>query len=368
MRKGRIRNIFPGSNTCKGFYSFYDYFVRDDSYKVFYLKGGPGIGKSVFIRNIGNEIANRGLDIEFLYCSADCNSLDGVYVPLLDLAIIDGTPPHLMDPKNPGAVDEIIHLGECWNEAGLRKNREEIISINREVKRLFRKSFFYLKTAKLFLDEVESYVLDTGALDIMGLNEEARGLIKYVFNDEIERKEGGKKRVRHFYAAAITPQGVCSFLENLFDPLERRIVIKGRPGTGKNTIVRKIMEEGISRGLTMDICHCALDPDKYEHLIFPEIGVGVVTSMPPHEYEPKEGDIIVDTEKYLDLERLNKYHEEMEEALKKYDILFNNALSFLSKTKQVRDGLEKHYSSNTNFEMADEKRNEVLERIFKLLP
>ena len=94
----------------------------------------------------------------------------------MDLTIVDATPPHLMDPKNPGAVDEIIHLGECWNEEGLRENREDIIEINREVKRLYRKTFFYLKMTKLLNDELGTYIKDAFALDFMELNKETRRL------------------------------------------------------------------------------------------------------------------------------------------------------------------------------------------------
>jgi hypothetical protein len=29
-----------------------------------------------------------------------------------------------VDPKNPGAVDEIINLGDFWDEEGIRKNKD----------------------------------------------------------------------------------------------------------------------------------------------------------------------------------------------------------------------------------------------------
>ena len=367
MKKGKIRNIFPGSNTSKGFYEFYDSFVKDDSNRVFYLKGGPGIGKSVFVRHIGNEIINRGIDVEYLYCSSDSDSLDGIHIPSMDLTIVDATPPHLMDPKNPGAVDEIIYLGECWNEEGLRENREDIIEINREVKRLYRKTFFYLKMTKLLKEELGTYIKDAFALDFMELNKETRKLRKELFDSSAKGKADKRQYIRHYYAVAITPQGVSSFLENLFDPLDRRIVLKGRPGTGKSTIVKKLLDEGISRGLSVDICHCALDPDKYEHLIFPELNMGIVTGVPPHEYEPKAGDIIIDTERYIDVVKLARFRWEMELVETEQGIMFKHALDYLERVKQVRDRLEEYYSSNSDFTIADRKREEVLDRILSLL-
>ena len=50
-------------------------------------------------------------------CSSDNNSLDGIVIPKLKIAILDGTA-HVVDPVFPGVVDEIINLGQFWDEKG----------------------------------------------------------------------------------------------------------------------------------------------------------------------------------------------------------------------------------------------------------
>ncbi len=92
-QKGNIKKVFPGGNTSKGFHSFYDQIIPVDAERIFVLKGGPGVGKSSFMRTIGEEFVNLGYDIELLYCSSDNRSLDGLVIKKANVALIDGTAP-----------------------------------------------------------------------------------------------------------------------------------------------------------------------------------------------------------------------------------------------------------------------------------
>ena len=98
MPKGKIRHMFPGGNTSKGFFSFYNYIIsQEEAKRIFILKGGPGVGKSTFMKKTANEMLERGYDVEFMHCSSDNNSLDGVVIPNIGVALIDGTAPHVVD-------------------------------------------------------------------------------------------------------------------------------------------------------------------------------------------------------------------------------------------------------------------------------
>ncbi|AOT68579.1 ATPase [Geosporobacter ferrireducens] len=94
-KKGKIKRVFPGGNTAKGFYSYYDNIIGKEANQLFIIKGGPGVGKSSFMKKIGYEMIEKGYDVEFHQCSSDNGSLDGVVVPALKVAIIDGTAPQV---------------------------------------------------------------------------------------------------------------------------------------------------------------------------------------------------------------------------------------------------------------------------------
>ncbi|HHY39366.1 MAG TPA: ATPase [Clostridia bacterium] len=89
-----MKRVFPGGNTPQGFYSFYDQIITPDATRILVIKGGPGVGKSTFIRTIGDEMVKYGYDVEFHHCSSDNRSLDGVVIPAIGVALIDGTSPH----------------------------------------------------------------------------------------------------------------------------------------------------------------------------------------------------------------------------------------------------------------------------------
>jgi len=105
----RITKVFPGGNTGLGFFSFYDELSDPSARRIYVIKGGPGVGKSTFMRRIADEVIKLGQDAEFLCCASDNDSYDGVRFPDLGIIMLDGTAPHVVDPKNPGAVDTIIH-------------------------------------------------------------------------------------------------------------------------------------------------------------------------------------------------------------------------------------------------------------------
>lgn len=126
MGIGRIKKVFPGGNTSKGFFSFYAYIIdNQEASRIFVIKGGPGVGKSTFMRKIAEAMLERGYDVEFHCCSSDNGSLDGVVIPTIKVALLDGTAPHVVDPRNPGAVDEIMQ--PLWILSTIQPTRPQAV-------------------------------------------------------------------------------------------------------------------------------------------------------------------------------------------------------------------------------------------------
>ncbi len=363
MVKGHIKKVFPGGNTSQGFHSFYDYLAFPKRTKIFVLKGGPGVGKSTFMRRISAELEERGYDLEHHHCSSCNTSLDGVYVPSLGVAIFDGTSPHMVDPKHPAAVDEIVHLGDYWDEAGIRASRDQIVAAFAENARLFRSAYVNLAAAKLYSDEIESYYRDSGSLDYAGLSAAARELITEIFGD---RLRGGTQPQRHLFASAISPQGPVNFLDTVMNRAQRRFVIKGDMGTGKSTLVKKVYDEAVSRGYYVEAYHCALTPERLEHLVIPELGVALITSITPHLYEPVSGDCVIETKEFIREAALERFKVDMDKARELYWAALDRAVSFIARAKKNHDHLETFYIPHMNFDGITKRRDQVLARILEL--
>lgn len=361
MPAGKMKKVFPGSNSAYGFYSFYDQIIDEDAARIFVIKGGPGVGKSTFMNNIAREMIERGFDVELHCCSADTASIDGIVFPQLHIAFIDGTAPHVVDPKNPGAIDEIIHLGEYWNEEGMVAHRDSILKANREISRLYRRAYRHLAAAKLFLDEVEDYYSENDCLNMAGLDKLALQVTREIFGDHVNEHEE-KRRERHLFATAITPDGPVSHLDTIVDKRHHRYIISGDDGTGKNELIARVKDAAVMRSFYVEVFHCAFDPHKIDHVIIPQLGVAVLNSVTPHILEPAGSDRLIQTDAYV--KNPGKQVEaERDQARALYQRSFDAAVEFIRRSHEVHDELESYYIPNMRFGEINRLAGEVLEKI-----
>ncbi|MBQ2999180.1 MAG: hypothetical protein IJD64_01830, partial [Clostridia bacterium] len=138
---------FAAANSGEGFCSFYpSVFEGKEIQKRYIIKGGPGTGKSSFLRGVAEEAQRRGMSIEEYRCSSDPTSLDGI---VLDgrIALLDGTAPHLADTDLPGARDEIVNLGEFWDAQRLSLRYNDIVSYGALKANAYRRGYRYLSAA-----------------------------------------------------------------------------------------------------------------------------------------------------------------------------------------------------------------------------
>ncbi len=361
MPRGKLKKVFPGSNSAYGFYSFYDQIIEDDAARIFVIKGGPGVGKSTLMTNIGREVMKRGFDVEHHCCSSDNGSLDGIVIPELNIALIDGNAPHVVDPKNPGAVDEIIHLGEFCNVEEMAPYREEILRANRENSRLYRRAYRYLAAAKLFLDEVEDYYRENNCLDHIGLDQKALELINEIFENNTNDYRR-KKRERHLFATAITPDGPVSHLETIIAAISRLYIISGDDGTGKNELIARIKDAAVMRGYLVEVYHCALDPKKIDHVIIPELKTAVLNSVPPHLLEPYGSDRLIETGSFVQ-DLGSDLKQERVIARSYYQQSFDTAIGYLLRARDMHKELEAYYIPHMRFNEINDLSRSVLQKI-----
>ena len=138
---------FVASNSANGFHSYYDECFNDeDIQRVFVIKGGPGTGKSRFMREVSDCAAAHGWRRQMIYCSSDAESLDGVVLRkgTRSIALLDGTAPHLYEPKSPGVREDLINLGDFWDGERLRERACEIQRWQKEKLTGYRMAYRYL--------------------------------------------------------------------------------------------------------------------------------------------------------------------------------------------------------------------------------
>lgn len=358
MKTGRIKHVFPGGNTPQGFFSYYDYIISPGATRIFILKGGPGTGKSTFMKKMGTVLSNEGYDVEFHHCSSDNNSLDGIMVPALQLAFIDGTAPHIVDPKNPGCVDEIIHLGDFWCAEKMTSNKNKVIECNNEINKNFKRAYRVLKAAKSLYDDWEAANYE--AMDFITANKKASEVLTKIFKG-IDRIGCGK--VRKLFASAITPDGSVNYLDSVIGTMARCIIVTGEPGTGKATLLNKVLYEATIRGIDTEAYYCPLDPEKVEHILIPALEIAITTSVKPHITPIESAEMIVDMNECLNPKITAKYTEIVEYDRDMFWKLFDKAISYIRYSKKMHDELESYYIPYMDFDGIQELWEKTLVRV-----
>jgi len=361
MAKGRIRHMFAGGNTSKGFVSFFNHIIDyENARRLFILKGGPGTGKSTFMRKIAAELLDKGFDVEFMHCSSDNSSLDGIAVPGVGVAVIDGTAPHVVDPRYPGATDEIINLGEFWNEEGITGHRKEISEISDEIKKIFAGGYRYLMAARhLYEDSAE---INGRFMDKSRINTLTREIIDDIWPGVPYARKAGRQRC--LFASAITPDGLKDYLDDILIT-DNIIILEGFPGAGTEDLLERVKNAAVERGFDTECYYCAFIPEKLEHLVIPELKISFTTS---NRYHSTDACPIrkINFRDFLD-EKAGAYESRVEFNQSMTDCLINKAVETIHRAKMLHDRLESFYIPSMDFEAIRQKRLEVMGRIEKYI-
>lgn len=340
------RHYFLGGNTPKGFCSYYDYLIdTEKAKKVYIIKGGPGTGKSTFMKSAAAWGEDNGFDVDFLHCSSDPNSLDGIIIDG-DIAMVDGTAPHTIDPKNPGCVETIINMGDFWDEAKLRESKEKIIEINKQIKGYYASAYNYLAAAGSVYKNIPAQT-------------SSGRLAQTIFEDMTGRESAcGTGKIRKLFAGAIGPAGTVSFADTL--PLKKSYILKTDFAKGTSAVMQKLVNIFTQNGYDTEAFYDPLAPDDLiEHICVPEAEISVITSVGLSNIAD-ENAYIIDVDEIFDITTCTKdyiHNKLMTERLVK------EATGIIAKAKQKHDELEHCYIPCMDFELANKELKRIIEDI-----
>ncbi len=348
---GNIREFFPGGNTSKGFYSYYHYILEQrEADSIICIKGGPGTGKSTFMKSIAEHFLNKGEDVDFFRCSSDPDSLDGILLKKRHIAFLDGTSPHIVDPANPGAVDRILYLGDYWNGAALKKYKSYIMKSNDTIKQWFNCAYANLKCASVIISELGKLY------DKATVPGEPYKMAAGIINRELSHKPVtiAEGKCKKYFASAITPKGYMNLVGSLIKSYKKLYLFSVPVGFDTKEFMRILSENIVHRGYCAEQFYCPMDPaDKIEHILVPELEIGFLTSNDYHESDccGCDAEIInIDMREFIDWNYLEKYTDVITFYKKESKRMLDTAIDYLNNAKREHDVLEGYYVPNMNFQ------------------
>lgn len=339
----KFNTYFAAANGYSGFRSYFNTVFSPDEYtRIYVLKGGPGTGKSSLMKKVGTHFKNLGFGTESILCSSDPSSFDGVIIHKQSkkFAIIDGTAPHEVDAKIPGALDEIINLGEAWDRDKLTREREQIIKINKSKKTHYKNAYEFLKLAGEFAPKTksfsEAYLVD------------CQKSISSILSDLPGKKRGRKPKIK-----LISSFGKTGYrtLDTSFLEAERQISVIGCHGS-ESVFMECLRSASQSSGIEYTLFPSPLSHDVIEAIYFEDADMLISTRI------SSENKIDTSLFSYSPCKNENtEYYEKL------HGELTSQAKEEFAQASSAHFELEAIYTPAMDFEKVDKIRNEIVRDI-----
>lgn len=338
-----ITGCFLGANTPGGFVSFFDELYNPyEKGRALIIKGGPGTGKSTLMKAVRKKAAEKGYSVECAFCASDPKSLDGVIIPGLSLCMADGTSPHVIEPKFPGACETIINTGEFWDSGQLFERGDEIRALTLENSLHHRRSCAYLSAAgKLFSENrrlLSEYVNSEKIYSYA---------VRFV-NRELPRVSDCPGKRKRRFLSAISPDGIVFLSDTVKKQAYRIIAVEDEYCAAASLLIDRIGELAVKRGYDVFFCYCPMSPKgECEHIIIPKAGIALISERKNHRTNLSY-DRVIHIKRFL-YEGAEAHRKRLVFNRKLQNVLTDESISCLRKAREVHDRLEKIYIDAMDF-------------------
>ena len=333
---------FSGSNSGEGFHNYFDGVVPvwDRLTRYFMIKGGPGVGKSTLMKRVAAKSEEAGEAVERFYCSGDPDSLDAVRLVKRGIVFADATSPHTMDPVFPGAVEEIVNLGEQIERNRIIKYRDEVEALTKKNKESYRRGYAFLKAAKAL--EEERYREIAGCVDNEKIEKKAR-----LITDRIGK--GESRQSRRLFLEALSCKGRVSFAK---EHCEGNRVY--RVFGAEKDVVTDLLAAAIGNDRKELFCS-PLCPKRVNHMLLREKEVFLTI-------EPGTDGTLFSAGEFLKKDCHGIALRYGEEAR----CLEESAMNCFKECKQIHDALEEIYKECVDFSAITERTEALLDLLWEL--
>lgn len=344
--------FFAAANSGNGFVSFYEKIFNNKNIERRYLiKGGPGTGKSTFMRKVADALSSRGVRVDRYRCSSDPASLDGIVIDGR-IAIIDSTSPHAVEPDIAGARDVLINLGAFWSVDGLSNSYERISELSAQKKRAYSLAYRFLCAA--MQSDIASRELLYPYLDKKRLKKIAKHQVRSIGSD-------GAYECHVGLSSAIGMSGRFS-LDSYAKIAKRVVYIEDHYGIGSLALA-EICELALQNQNKISVSYEPLTPDCLNAVYFENSGVAFLLCKPREKKA-------VSLRRALDITSLSKKEKNSLKARSRNAKKLAEALVIAATDELFAAGnahfeLEEIYKSNMDFNALELFTSQFVEEIVR---
>lgn len=352
-----IHNFFFGGVTPNGFSTQIAQIINGKEYYTYILKGGPGTGKSRMMKTIAERCA-KDEDVTCYYCSADPDSLDAVMMHTSKVLVVDGTPPHVSEPRFPGVCQEIVALGQYWDKAVLQGNREKIIKATELNKSMMAGAANYSRALGLICDD--TYACAEGFADRKRIEEAAWGFCEGLF-ENLERRNGrGRQSICQL--SIMTRNGYTT-LQGAAGSCRRLCILDDELFAASSMFIDFAAAQIMEYGYDIKLSPCLISGRSIsEHLLIDEISTVLMTSNPLTQITNAKAEHI-DCSIYYDKDQMQPYEKHFAANHLLMETISGASREMLEDAKRVHDEMEQYYICAMDFNALDSVCEKICEEI-----
>lgn len=343
------KSFFASSNSSKGFKNDYPAcFGRDSGIQRLYvIKGGPGTGKSHFLRTVGRYAERVGYQTTYYYCSSDPASLDGLRIEgegKICMGFLDGTAPHVWEPAAPGVREEIVNLGIFWNGESLRAQSAEIEHLSRKKSECYQRAYRYLSACGELISAVESLVSPCIKRD--RLHALAKRLLKLQsMGQDFQRIPA------HVRCVGMTGCQYLRTYESMASHVGGEIIAVDECYGLGYALTAELLEISGQKKLNVMVSEHPIHTHRIDGLFYPDTGLCVLVMADEAVTAPHRQ---INLRRYLDHGAFRSLRGEVRHDLKLAEELKQGACRSLANAGEFHFALEKIYASAMDFKAKDQ--------------
>lgn len=338
LRKTDEDAYFAASNSKQGFFSYYhECFDHARVTRVYAVKGGPGTGKSYFLRAVSDFGEAHGWRSEKIYCSSDPDSLDGVLLFRSDegLAFLDATAPHVYEPSLPGLREEIVNLGAFWDVEKLTAHAKDLQALIAKKGEAYRRAYRYLASVGEMRATRDSLVLPY--LNLTGMRKFAQKQLRDI-------PQGEKYTVRHALMRAVSMKGLVG-VDTYFSQAKRIFLIEDCKGAAAH-FMGMLADEAFQKRQAVRLSHDPVCPECIDAILLENSGtVFAVCREEECEYPHK----LLRLRRFVSISQMRPFLSRVRYAERMGEAMFAGAIETLQEVGKIHFQIEEHYVKAMDF-------------------
>ncbi|HOV68748.1 MAG TPA: hypothetical protein PLZ84_00310 [Clostridia bacterium] len=347
---GNVVSYFIDGNTSKGYKSFYASNLQGlDS--IYALTGASGYDCSKILEQLGLYCAVKGFAAEHFWGAKDC-FIKGLVLPEKSTALI------VRERNDDLSYDDKVEINTIDFGGYIKHDNEQ--DIDYIIESAYCQAYRIFEQALKIHDEWEKIYIEH--MDFSKANEYANCLIDRIYGD---KKKDKHAVIKDRFMGAATYEGPKDFIPDITRSIKKRYLIKGRPGTGKSSLLKALVRAGSERGFDIGRYHCGFDPDSLDMVVIRELDVTVFDSTAPHEYFGQwNGDEILDVyEVYIQADTDTRFESELNEIISRYQEKMREGTEMLAKAYSLKKEFEKVIYKRMNENRINEWVEIIMDRI-----